>query len=372
MSWAEHHRESERLASEAEIAMRRGDIATAKNLYAKAAQSEAAALSFVGPDKSRTLGITAVSAAALWYHAGDLKEAARIAHYASTLSGLPAFAAAELRTLLQAIWNETAQREAGLSFVPGQVLVSVKGGQVITGGAPLDLIVDKVQTVQSIFYRTAEYLKALPLRKKGPPSKEVQQRCRPWIFQSAPGSYQFAVAVQKPAQSELFPGQDPEPEVLTEKFLAILKAAAEDPNDALKHEVQNEDYRVTFLKMTRNLAPTGKVFSEMEIRGAGDRAAVVLSPASRKLIAETLKGPSTPIDAQIDRPNSMVLKGVLRALNLDKDWLEVSVDGKSQPVKGVGEAVDDLIGPMVNREVNVRVQRGPRNSLEFIDIELDE
>ena len=372
MNWAEHHRESARLASEAEVAMRRGDIVAGRDLYARAARCELAALSSVGPDKSRTLGITAVSAAALWYHAGELKEAARVAHYASNLEGLPAFAAVELRTLLQAIWNETAQRDAGLSFVPGQVLVSVKGGQVVSGGAPLDLIVDKVQTVQSLFYRTAEYLKALPLRKQGPPSKEIQDRCRPWIFQSVPGSYQFAVAVQKPAQNELFPSANPQPEVLTEKFLAILKAASEDPNDGLKNEVQNEEYRLTFLKMTRNLAPTGKVFSEMEVRGAGDRPAVILSPASRQLISETLKGPSTPIEAQIDRPDSLTLRGVLRALNLDKDWLEVSVDGKSHLVKGVGEAVDDLIGPMVNREVNVRVRRGQRSSLVFVDIELDE
>jgi hypothetical protein len=109
----------------------------------------------------------------------------------------------------------------------------------------------------------------------------------------------------------------------------------------------------------------------MEIRGAGDRGAVVLSPSSRKLISETLKGPSTPVDAQIDRPNSTLLKGVLRALDLDKDWLEIAIDGKSQRVKGVGETVDDLIGLMVNREVAVRVERS-RNSLQFIDIELDE
>jgi hypothetical protein len=75
-----------------------------------------------------------------------------------------------------------------------------------------------------------------------------------------------------PAQSELFPSKDPEPEILTEKFLAILNAAAEDPEDALRKEVQ----------------------------------------------------------------------------------------------KG------DCIGPMVHREVNVGVEPGPRRSLQFIDIELDE
>lgn len=372
MSWSEYHRVSESLASEAELAAQSGDAARAKDLYSQAAAAEASALSFVGADKPRTLGITAVSAVALWYHAGKLDQAARVAHQASLISGLPAFAENEIRALLQAIWNENAQAEAGLSFVPGQVLVSVKGGQVITGGAPLDLIVDKVQNVQSLFYRTAEYLKSLPLRKKGPPSKEIQERCRPWIFQSVPGSYQFAVAVQKPLQVEMFPGDDPEPEILTEKFLSILKAAAEDPEEGLKQEVLQEDYRLTFLKMTRNLAPTGKLFATMEIRGAGDRSPVVLSPTSRKLISDTLKGPSTPADAQIDRPDSMLLKGVLRALSLDQDWLELTIDGSTKRVKGVGETVDDLIGPMVNHEVTVRVRPGPRDTLLFIDIEQEE
>jgi len=134
MSWLAHHSESERLASEAEVALRRGDRDAAKALYGKSAAEEVAALAFLGADKPRTLGITAVSAAALWYHAGQLHEAEREAHRALTLPGLPRFAVAELRTLLQSIWNESAQQAAGLTFVPGQVLVSVKGGQVLHGG----------------------------------------------------------------------------------------------------------------------------------------------------------------------------------------------------------------------------------------------
>jgi hypothetical protein len=112
MSWSKHHRESERLACEAEAALRSGDTAAARRFYAEAAQAEVEALSCVEPEKPRTLGITAVSAAALWYHAGDLEAAARVAHDASALPGLPAFAAAELGALLQAIRKET-QRAAG-------------------------------------------------------------------------------------------------------------------------------------------------------------------------------------------------------------------------------------------------------------------
>jgi hypothetical protein len=39
---------------------------------------------------------------------------------------------------------------------------------------------------------------------------------------------------------------------------------------------------------------------------------------------------------------------------------------------GVGDVVDDLIGPMVNREVKVRARQNRRGTLSFIDIELEE
>jgi hypothetical protein len=371
MSWSSLHRESENLAAMAHEALQRGESARAQDLFVQAATAEMRAFESVGGDKPRTLGVTGVSAVSLWYKAGRLDQAEQLAHRAAAIAAMPSFAVGELRTLLQAIWNEQAQKEAGVSFVAGQVVVSVKGGQVVTGGAPLDLILGKVQIVENLFYRTAEFLKSLPLRKKGPPSKEIQARCRPWLFQSVPGSYQFSVAIQKPPQEELFATDEPEPEVLTEKFLSILRAAGEDPVEALKFVVPKDDYRETFLKMTRNLAPVGTIFDQIEIRGAGDSRPIVLSAGSRKLISETLRGPvptSTPQAAD----EETTLRGVLRALDLDKDWLEVVVDGEHKRVTGVGEVVDDLIGPMVNHEVSVLVRRGKRKTLTFIDIEQEE
>jgi hypothetical protein len=318
------------------------------------------------------MGITAVSAAALWYKAGKLEYAAQLAHRASAKQGIPAFALHELRELLQTIWNEQAQHQAGVSFAPGQVVVSVKGGEVVSGGAPLDVILDKVQGVQSLFYRTAEFLKNLPLRRHGPPSKELQAQCRPWLFQSVPGSYQFAVAIQKPAQSDMFPTEDPEPEILTDTFLSILQAAADDPGESLKAIVPDEGYRITFLKMARNLCPTGKVIEQIEIHGPRSRAAVTLSSGSRRSMSTTLR----PVrdgetEAQPDS-NETVLSGVLRALDLDDDWIELTSEGKHERITGVGDVVDDVIGPMVNREVRVRVRKDKRGKLIFVDIEQDE
>lgn len=369
MTWSVHHGQSEKLADAAHHALRQGEVERATELFEYAAMAETLALKELDGDKPRTLGITAVSAAVLWYKAGNSKEAARVAHASLLRAQLPAFAANELRSLLQTIWNESAMQEAGLEFLPGQVIVCIQGGEIVHGGAPLDLILEKVNTVQSLFFRTVEYFKSIPLRKRGPPSKDIRDRCRPWLFQSVPGSYQFAVAVQKPQQLHLFPGDDPEPEAVTEKFLAILQAASEDPDEGLTAIVPDKEYRETFLKMTRNLSPTGKVFDKMEIRGVGDRVPIVLSPSSRKEISETLRVNKAELPGE---PAEILISGILVGLQLERDWLEVTVDGKTRRISGVGETVDDLIGPMVNQSVVVRAYEGAKGALKFIDIEQEE
>ncbi len=116
MNWLSLHQQSEKFAADAHDAMRRGDRNAAQELFAQAAHAEADALEVITDDKPRTLGITAVSAAALWYKAGELEKAAMLAHRASANSIMPAFAQEQLRELLQVIWNERAQQAAGELF----------------------------------------------------------------------------------------------------------------------------------------------------------------------------------------------------------------------------------------------------------------
>ena len=53
-----------------------------------------------------------------------------------------------------------------------------------------------------------------------------------------------------------------------------------------------------------------------------------------------------------------------------KDWIEIIVDGAVMHIDGLQDAVDDVIGPMVNRPVIVRAIRVLQNKFKFIDIEL--
>lgn len=66
------------------------------------------------------------------------------------------------------------------------------------------------------------------------------------------------------------------------------------------------------------------------------------------------------------------INGVLRALHLDEDWIEVTAGTDHLQIDQVGETVDDVIGPMVNHPVAVDVVRDGRGKLHFRDIELDE
>lgn len=377
MTWAKHHAASEHAANEATLHKREGRIEKAVAAYRRAAAAEERALAAVDRSKVRTLGITAVSTVALWYKARDLKRAENVAYRCLAENTLPDFARRELRDLLQRFWSEAASEEAGIRFVEGDVVFGVRGGEIVYGGAPLDLVVEKVGDVRALYYRTAELLSQQPLRKRGLPAMDIQQLCRPWLFQAPPSSYTFAIRIQEPEQMSLFPSGLPRVLDVATTFLDILRATAgPSPDESLQAVVPDAGYRDAFLRLARNLAPTGDRYGQLEVRAAGapSSESVLLLPGNRDTITGALrksKPGTTPRDAKRVRR----IIGILRALHLDQDWLEVaegSVEGTHIKVFKAGDALDDVVGPMVNRRVVVEVRETKRGRFEFVDIELDQ
>jgi hypothetical protein len=125
------------------------------------------------------------------------------------------------------------------------------------------------------------------------------------------------------------------------------------------------------LKLSRNLAPTGKTFDSIELRAATSETPISLTPEARTAINHTLKK-SRPVDTQVAGDIEEELTGTLRALDLEKEFLNVIIDGQALHIVGLGDAMDDVIGPMVNKSVKVRVVRGSKGPIRFRDIELDE
>jgi hypothetical protein len=374
MSWAEHHRDTERFTEAAETALREGRAEAAEELYSLASDSERLAFEALTPEKVRTRGISAVGIVALAYKARNFTRAQELAYRFLGKEALPPFAVSQLRNLVQTIWTEEAIAAAGVKFSKDDVLVAVRGGQIMTGGAPLDLILRKVEEVRAMFYRTVEMLMQVPLRVRGAPKYEIQQLFRPWLIQAPTGSYQFAVRLESPPQLELGLGARHVPAVdeVTRKFIDIVSSAASDPEHALATVVPDEGYRKTFLKLARNLAPTGQSFSELEIKSAirPQSDGIVFAPSARKAIDETIKKSSPPPAA--DGGERVIFTGILRAVHLDQDWLEVTVndpDERHIRVDNAGEAIDDVVGPMINRGVKLSARRLTTGKFSFEDIE---
>lgn len=368
MSWLEHHAQSEGLASRAQVALLEGRGSDALELYARAAEAEERALGDLDRSKERTLAASVVSAASLHYKAGAFERAEAVAYRWLGHDGLPRFAKRRLQELLQAAWSEQVRGQADVGFAPGQVLVSVDGGQVLEGGAPLHLIVETAKTIQALFHRTAEFMGGRPHRSRGAPPKDVQDTCRPWLFQAPSGSYQFTVAIQQGSGQELFDSARSTPRAVVANFLGILRASVEEPDEGLRELVPDHQYRRTFLALTRDLAPTGRTCERLEVRSVGESSAVGLDANVRKNLGRTIRRMKEMEGVPSHRIET--IHGVVRVVHLDEGWLELAVDGHSRRVDGVGEEVDDIIGPLVNKSVRVRASvSGPRT--EFMGIEPD-
>lgn len=371
MTWLQAHTRSEEFASAAEVTERIGLHEGALDLYLAAAIEEELAFLAVEASKPRTVGILAVSATALYLKARQFQKAERVALLGLNRPTVGVPHRFQLRQLLQDSWIEQDKDASDTKFLPGQIQVSVKGGKVIYGGAPLDLVVDKVKTIQAIFYRTIEDVRGEPLRKRGSPRPEIADSCQPWLFQSPPGSYQFGVAVQKPDQSDFF-RDDIDPQRIVRQFLSVIRAGVSSDPAELERLVPRKEYRDAFLKLTRTLAPPakGETFQSIEVRGVGDTTGIVLGGEARQIIGGRIK--SEQGEQGRHESETKVITGVLRGLHLDKDWIEILDGTDLVAIHGIRDTLEDVIGPMTNRKVVATVRRHKKDRLRLLDIELDE
>lgn len=370
MAWIDWHRKSEDLAAKASVHLRNGMPSRAQESYSEAAEAEVRALAELDRTKTRTLGITVVSAVSLWYKAKAYARAEELIHRALAEYSLPPFASEELKLLLQSVWLDSAQDASGVPFLPGKIMVSVKGAEIIPGAAPLGLIVEKIQTMEKLFYRTVEQVKGLPHRRRGDAPKDIKDLFSPWLFQAAPGSYQFALAIREPSQM-LIPGIREDSERIAAKFFQIVGTSSGEHPDKILDIVGDSGYASTFLRLTRSLAPSGEIAQSVEISSVSQERPIVLGQETRRRISQSLKTlvPAAGIGVK-EEPTDIL--GVLRGVQLDDDWIEVVTDdNETIRVVEARDTVDDVIGPMVNKRVLVKVMQSEEKA-RYLDIELVE
>lgn len=369
----DRHREAEELAAEAERLLASGQKDEAARRYSSAADAEQAALALVPEGKIRTQNVLSVSFASLLYKAQRYEEAERIIFQMLGSSRLESWADCQLRELLQVVSDERSLLSSQARRYFGEsIVLSLSGGEIGSGTGPLDLILEKAEAFRSLLYRIAEWTAQYPLRVQGGPPKEILQLVQARVSEPAPGSYRLEVRLTESAQMDLFGPTRMQPKAVSDAMFRFLGCLASGTTTDLEELVPDTPYRKALLQLTRNVAPRGKRVSEVGVlrRHGETTESVYLTDQIPKKIRTAMPAKDFP------REERRELAGVLRALHLDKNWLEITVPGnKHVKCDTVHDMLDDVVGPMVNQRVIVsgrsRLRYG-RSRLLVEEINLDD
>lgn len=345
------HRDAQDAAQQAEACVRAGDMHRARVLYAKAAQAEARALDAIAASKPRTFSILAVSVAALWYKARAYDQVEAAAFRALAAEQTTERARGQLRELLEATWNERSLLSLGLGTVSDRLIVSLTGGQVGYGSAPLGLAVHAQNSMSSLVTRVAEWLGGFPLRRRGAPSPDLLAVFQLRIGTAQPGSYRFAIDLAGAEQPELL-GSRVKVGDVADKVMDFIDGAVARP-DELERWMPDAEYRTTLLQLLHGAAPNGKSYAELGICRQGrdvEPRLLLVDREARERIARCIRR-----EQSSDGRAHGEVRGVLRALNLDQSWLTI-VDDEAKPTKCSTPhgMLDDIVGAWVNSRVVVR------------------
>lgn len=367
----DQHKKAQELSVKAAALLASGRTKEARDIFAEAAGYEAEALGSIAADKAKTRSVLTLSHASLLYKADLLKEAERsIFSYLST-GNITVWAETQLRELLNVVTDEYLLKTSrGRRYSGENITVSLRGGEIGAGTGPFDLVLDKAAGFRSLLYRIAEWVGDFPLRYHGPPPRELSDLVQARVTEPTVGSYTLEIRLTEPAQQKLFESPRIPPAEVSERLFAFLECLTSGTPEELNKVVPNLDYRRALLQLTRNIAPGGKRIREIGIyRKKHDQLqSVYLTNELPPRIREAL--PKEKISAE----EQWTDQGILRALNLDRNWLILAKDdGTHARHSTKPELLDDVVGPMVNRRVMVSgllKQRGTKKYQIVSEIEL--
>jgi hypothetical protein len=370
------HDTAQALASQAAVAARAGERSEALKLYSEAADLERRAFEEIPREKGRTRSILAVSFASMLYKAQRYSEAETALFRLLGESDITDAARVQLRELLEVVWDEKVVLESGFQYTGDELLVALRGGLIGAGSAPLELVLHKAEGFKSLMTRVAEWVGGFGFRLRGRPPHEIAEMLQIRAAQAVAGSYQFSVRLAEPTEQALFEeerGAAVRPVQVSSSVVKIMKLLTGGTEEQIQEYVPQEDYRQAFTRLVRNIVPTKHDAREVEIRRIdGDVSeSVQLVRDTRTRINELLRVP-TEADTSVTK-----LRGVLRALHLDQNWVELLMpDSTHQRCETHPDVLDEVVGPMVNRRVIAygrwkgRQARGQKFALS--EIELDE
>jgi hypothetical protein len=371
------YQESQDLIADAESALRAGDVEGARSLFRQAGMLQETVLASLPEERVRTRSVFALGVASLYYRANALDEAERAAHRFLADGWLHEHSRLALTDLLVRIWNERLAAEAGEQLSGEAFSVTLRGGHVLYGLAPVEVADAMTKNAITYVRRMAAWCNNEQFTVPAPdPTRGLSETYRALQRQPMAASYRVDIHLAQAQLALPLAGADAAPPAsparIIDESTAFARSVTAHDVDAVRDLVDDASYRGALVRLVRQLVPNGRTVREVELRNSAEprERAVCLRSEHRKRInklVHELGPPSEPTSGE------QRLRGVLRAVNLNTGILQV--DRAEGPAKfEITEVLHDIVGPMLNKPVVVRAYL-PRHRTKIPiaqDIDLDE
>ena len=362
------HTEAMNAADDALLAARRGQLPRAKKLHLKAFELErqSAELAVKRKAKEPTRSVLLRSAGTLALRCGEVREAERLV--AIALSGNPpAEIADELRDLLEEVHFARHLELRGLVLGEDELQFSIAGPAVAPGVAPTEDLVRRIETFQTLVYRTAEHREGRPYREGAGAPQPIRRDFQLWVSHARAASFAVTLRLSRSAE-QLELDNTPARDLIDDLFqrLEYYDAGQE---EQLKKAIREEAYLNNFLALAKQLAPTGKTIRMVGLTALRD------GKEKRLQLTRTRSGskPGESKEATAAKPKPNTLRGILKAADSLKEAKSririVDDDGKVWTVGVAPGMMEDIVRPFWGAEVVIEVQRGPGSSLILEDVQ---
>ncbi len=368
------HQKAMELAEQAAAARLAGLTDKYKRLTAEALSLEAeAAKSFAaGSNLEPTRSILYRSAAALAVECQELRVAEQLIS-AALAGNPPSEIADELRDLLEDVYFNRHLELRGVKLAPGEVQMMLEGEGVGFGMTRSEAFVQRVNTLETMLYRTAERLLGRVFREAGRKKKKLAEAFE--LYLSVPRGASFAVTLKLSQNRQMdLPGVDDSKSANTmNELLDNLETFNKGDIRTLEKQITDESYRRNFIALAEKLAPDGsdiRTVGFTSVTGTETRKVALAIP--RKVLRERIhKAPRPPLaktkqkDIQVqgtllEADATKELEGLIRIIDSQGTEFKIHVP------RGM---MSDIVKPMFEEEVVVSaIDTGSQINLVTIDL----
>ncbi len=247
------------LADSALLESLKGHPEAALALYHDAFLSEREAAHAARAEKlgEPTMSVLFRSAATLALDAQEVREAERLVAIALSMEP-PNDIAEELRDLLEKIHFSRHVELRGLRLNPAEFQFAMIGPAVGFGIVRSEEFVERVHTVETVLYRTAERQLGKPYRDAGKRSKALQEEVA--VYVSVPRAASFAVTFKLglTTQLSLFENERTFADTVIDEVLSCFEILDRRDDDSIRKRISDPAYLNNFVGLAQKVAPDGK------------------------------------------------------------------------------------------------------------------